>query len=71
MFFQCCGWEKWNCRSNHNSAYIVSILSVADPGCLSRIPDPDFYPSKIPDPTTAPKEEGEIPFFVATNIIKL
>jgi hypothetical protein len=22
---------------------------VADPGCLSRIPDPDFYPSRIPD----------------------
>jgi hypothetical protein len=25
------------------------LLSVADPGCLSRIPDPDFYPSRIPD----------------------
>jgi hypothetical protein len=25
------------------------MLSVADPGCLSRIPDPDFYPSRIPD----------------------
>jgi hypothetical protein len=24
-------------------------FSVADPGCLSRIPDPDFYPSRIPD----------------------
>ncbi len=23
--------------------------SVADPGCLSRIPDPDFFPSWIPD----------------------
>jgi hypothetical protein len=23
--------------------------SVADPGCLSRIPDPDFYSSRIPD----------------------
>jgi hypothetical protein len=23
--------------------------SVADPGCLSRIPDPDFYPPRIPD----------------------
>jgi hypothetical protein len=23
--------------------------SVAAPGCLSRIPDPDFYPSRIPD----------------------
>jgi hypothetical protein len=24
--------------------------SVADPGRLSRIPDPDFYPSRISDP---------------------
>jgi hypothetical protein len=24
--------------------------SVADPGYLSRIPDPDFYPSRIRDP---------------------
>jgi hypothetical protein len=33
--------------------------SVADPECLSRIPDPDFYPSWIPDPKTASKERGE------------
>jgi hypothetical protein len=40
--------------------------SVADPGCLSRILDPDFYPhqipdpgSRIPDPKTATKERGE------------
>jgi hypothetical protein len=28
------------------------IYSVADPGCLSRIPDPgsNFFPSRIPDP---------------------
>jgi hypothetical protein len=25
------------------------MSSVADTGCLSRIPDPDFYPSRIPD----------------------
>jgi hypothetical protein len=25
--------------------------NVADPGCLSRIPDPTFFPSRIPDPT--------------------
>jgi hypothetical protein len=46
--------------------------SVADPGCLSRIPD---LRSRILDPNTAPKEEGKIfwvlPFFVATNIKKL
>jgi hypothetical protein len=29
--------------------------------CESRmfIPDPDFYPSRIPDPKTATKERGE------------
>jgi hypothetical protein len=58
-----------------------SGTSVADPGCLSRIPDPDFYPSRvpdlgsrIPDPKTAPKERGEkfvITFYVATNFTKL
>jgi hypothetical protein len=32
---------------------------VADPGCLSRIPDPDFYPSRIPDPKTVTKERAE------------
>jgi hypothetical protein len=60
--------------------YDVSIYklsnSVADPGCLSRIPDPDFYPSRIPDPKTATKERGEkifdvIPFYIATNFTKL
>jgi hypothetical protein len=25
------------------------FVSVADPECLSRIPDPDFYASRIPD----------------------
>jgi hypothetical protein len=32
--------------------------SVADPGCLFRIPDPDFYPSRIPDPTRSKKDVG-------------
>ncbi len=34
-------------------------ISVADPGCLSRIPDPDFYPSRISDPGSKnSKKEG-------------
>jgi hypothetical protein len=46
----------------------ILLSSVADPGCLSRIPDPDFtHPgsqvpdpgSRIPDPKTATKERGE------------
>jgi hypothetical protein len=50
--------------------------SVADPGCLTRIPDPDFYPSWIPGPKTAIKSRGEkkiviIPFFGAINFTKL
>jgi hypothetical protein len=67
-------------------SYLVQLLlyfSVADPECLSRIPDPDFYPSRIPDPgsripdpKTATKERGKkkivvIPFYVATNFTKL
>jgi hypothetical protein len=54
----------------------LTKTSVADPGCLSRIPDPDFYPSRILDPKTARKERGEkklvvITFYVATNVTKL
>ncbi len=52
--------------------------SVADPGCLSRIPDPGFYPSRIPDPGSknSNKERSEkkfviILFFVVTNFTKL
>ncbi len=50
--------------------------SVEDPGCLSRIPDPDFYPSRIPDPKTGTKERGEkkivdIPFFCSHRFHKI
>jgi hypothetical protein len=30
-----------------SSKKYLENYSVADPGCLSRIPDPDFYPSRI------------------------
>jgi hypothetical protein len=40
--------------------------SVVDPGFLSRIPDPDFYPSRIPDPKKAIKDIGEKKFAVIT-----
>jgi hypothetical protein len=53
---------------------VQCYVSVADPGCLSRILDPDFYPFRIPDPKTARKERGKKinfkPFFVATNLTK-
>jgi hypothetical protein len=68
-------------------AYKTSLVisSVADPGCLSRNPDPDFYPSQIPDPRTrisdpgsknsnkkrGEKKFGVIPFHVATYFTKL
>jgi hypothetical protein len=38
--------------------------SVADQGCLFRIPDHDFYPSRIPDQKTETKERGEKKFDV-------
>jgi hypothetical protein len=52
------------------------VLRIWDIYPGSRILDPDFYPSRIPDPKTAIKERGEkfffvIPFFVATNFTKL
>jgi hypothetical protein len=62
-----------------NNLPTICDPSVTDPGCLSRIPDPDFYPSRItdsgfriPDPKPEAKERVEkkfvvIPFFVATN----
>ncbi len=58
----------------------LKYFSVADPGCLSRIPDPDFYPSRIPDripdQKTGTKEMGEKKivvksFYVATNFTKI
>ncbi len=39
---------------------IYVVPSYADPGCLSRIPDPDFNPSQISDPGSknSNKREG-------------
>jgi hypothetical protein len=31
--------------------------SVADPGCLQRIPNSDFFPFRIPDPTTEKRRQ--------------
>jgi hypothetical protein len=44
------------------------LASAADPGCLSRIPDPDFYPSRISDPGSknSSKREGWKIFFSHT-----
>jgi hypothetical protein len=40
------------------NSYIYT--SGADPGCLSQIPDPDFYPSRISDPGSKnSNERGE------------
>jgi hypothetical protein len=63
-------------RGSAHHINCAPVFSVADRGCLSRIPDPDFYPFRIPDPKSATKERGEkklvvIPFFVATNFTKL
>jgi hypothetical protein len=57
-----------------NTVRYIQKNSVADPGCLARSPDPDFCPSRIPDPKMATKERGEkkcCTFFVATKITKL
>jgi hypothetical protein len=52
------------------------LYSVADPGCLSRIPDPDFLPIPDPGSKNSNKKRGENkldvkPFFVATKFNKI
>jgi hypothetical protein len=37
---------------------LIVMISVADPGCLSRIPDPGFLP--IPDPKTSTKGRKKV-----------
>jgi hypothetical protein len=50
----------------------IGTCNVADPLCLSRILDPDFYQSQILDPKTAQKLVVILgTFFVATNFTKL
>jgi hypothetical protein len=41
-----------------NKQFSLLIIRVADPGCLSRIPDPDFYPSRISDPGSRISDPG-------------
>jgi hypothetical protein len=55
---------------------LKTVLRIRDFYPRSLIPDPDFYPSRIPNPKTASKERGGkkfvvISFFVATNFTKL
>jgi hypothetical protein len=47
------------------------LTSVADPGCLSRIPDPLHPGSRIPDPKTATKERGEKTFLCSHKFHKI
>jgi hypothetical protein len=39
---------------------LLILSSVADPGCLSRIRDPDFYPSRISDPGSRIPDLGSL-----------
>ncbi len=71
----CQDGEGESLNRQHKLLYKWIISSVADPGCLSPIPDPDLYPSRIPAPKIATKERGEkkivdILFFVATKFTK-
>jgi hypothetical protein len=62
-------WTNWSVK------HYAKPSSVADPGCLSRIPNPDIYPSRIPDlgsripdpgSKNSNKERGENFFFCHT-----
>ncbi len=46
-------------QQNMHQKLEKATISVADVYPVSRIPDPDFYPFRIPDPKTATKERGE------------
>ncbi len=59
-------------------SYTVPVLWIRDVYPGSRIPDPDFYPSRIPDLGSKNSNKRErwkklvvIPFCVATNFTKL
>jgi hypothetical protein len=50
---------------NRQFFFVVKVkctrsTSVADPRCLSRIPDPDFYPSRIPDTGSKNSNKREV-----------
>ncbi len=47
-----------------------TVGSVADPGCLFRIPDPDFYPSRG-SRIQQPQQKRRGKKFVATNMKKI
>ncbi len=69
-------WTKFTGSAPPFKQYVSWFISVAEPGCLSRIPDPDFYPSRISDPGSknSNKREGWKKllsyFFVITNFTK-
>ncbi len=41
----CCTWRM--CLFFSSCKSVFEFFSVVDPGCLSRFPDPDLYPSRI------------------------
>ncbi len=58
-------WIRINhCPKIFNSIFVVLerlgtlLISVADPGCLSRTPDPEFYPSRSPKLSSQKYEFG-------------
>ncbi len=56
---QCRSLQQSCFRSQHPPVDCIGVgSSVADPGFLSRIPDPDFYPSRIPDPGSRISDPG-------------
>jgi hypothetical protein len=48
-----------NLYGSESGSFYHPVLRIRDVYPGSRIPNPDFYPSQIPDPKTATKERGE------------
>jgi hypothetical protein len=64
--------DSWDITEWEKLAH-PKFLFFETPYCGSGmfIPDPEFYPSRIPDPKTATKKLIFIPCFVATYFTKL
>jgi hypothetical protein len=79
FFFRLSKRKKFEMLQNRMEAkdagrVLLMLTSIADPRFLSRIPDLDFFPSLILDPTTTKKSKGKklvLTFFCSYKFHKI
>jgi hypothetical protein len=75
-------WNRFRSSDRLVMRWLGEVVSSSDVAIYqqritgSSVADPDFYPSRIPDPKTATKERGEKkldvkPFYLATKFNKI